>query len=162
MKSRCFESSTAREPYRLCSSNAVKQWKHHIFFHRSILPGCAEKSYGIQVARLVGLPENLIARSPFDIETFELIEPPWQAIKQWIPADDDDLSFHLWDTRHSNESPWKPNSPPSPLHVQGQPDPLPKKSNFLAENSLPWNCRQLRISSETFGPCFVSSSSSVS
>jgi hypothetical protein len=27
---------------------------------------------------------------PFDIETFEPIEPPWQAIREWIPDDDED------------------------------------------------------------------------
>jgi len=27
---------------------------------------------------------------PFDIETFEPIEIPWQAIREWIPDDDED------------------------------------------------------------------------
>jgi DNA mismatch repair protein MutS len=40
---------------------AVKEWNQQIIFLRKILPGCAEKSYGIQVARLAGLPENVIA-----------------------------------------------------------------------------------------------------
>ena len=37
---------------------------------------------------------------PFDIETFEPIEPPWQAIRAWIPADDDESPTdtpELWD-----------------------------------------------------------------
>jgi DNA mismatch repair protein MutS len=42
---------------------AVKEWNQQIIFLRKILPGCAEKSYGIQVARLAGLPENVIARA---------------------------------------------------------------------------------------------------
>jgi DNA mismatch repair protein MutS len=42
---------------------AVKEWNHQIIFLRKILPGCAEKSYGIQVARLAGLPENVISRA---------------------------------------------------------------------------------------------------
>jgi hypothetical protein len=25
---------------------------------------------------------------PFDLETFEPIDPPWPAIREWIPADD--------------------------------------------------------------------------
>ena len=49
---------------------------------------------------------------PFDIDTFEPIEPPWQAIKQWIPTDDDEPSFHWQDTHHSNESQWKPREVP--------------------------------------------------
>ncbi|SKA84147.1 DNA mismatch repair protein MutS [Prosthecobacter debontii] len=42
---------------------AVKEWNQQIIFLRKILPGCAEKSYGIQVARLAGLPENVIHRA---------------------------------------------------------------------------------------------------
>jgi hypothetical protein len=43
--------------------------------------------------RLHGLWERIIdiplpPDPPFDIETFEPIEPPWQAIREWIPADD--------------------------------------------------------------------------
>jgi hypothetical protein len=55
---------------------------------------------------------------PFDIDTFEPIEPPWQAIKQWIPADDDDhvavagVGDPGWDAHHRNESPWKPKEVP--------------------------------------------------
>jgi hypothetical protein len=67
--------------------------------------------------RLLGMWEGLInipppPDPPFDIETFEPIEPPWQAIKQWIPADSDEISFHWQDTHHSNESPWKPREVP--------------------------------------------------
>jgi hypothetical protein len=48
--------------------------------------------------RLHGLWEGLIhlARPPpppFDIETLEPIEPPWQAIKEWIPDDEPDLDW---------------------------------------------------------------------
>ena len=67
--------------------------------------------------RLLGLWEGLInipppPDPPFDIETFEPIEPPWQAIKQWISADDDEPSFHWQDAHHSNESSWKPREIP--------------------------------------------------
>ena len=27
---------------------------------------------------------------PFDIDTFEPIDPPWPAIREWVPADDTD------------------------------------------------------------------------
>ena len=42
---------------------AVKEWNHQIIFLRKIIAGSAEKSYGIQVARLAGLPDTVIARS---------------------------------------------------------------------------------------------------
>ncbi len=44
-------------------SVAVKEWNQQIIFLRKIIPGSAEKSYGIQVARLAGLPESVIARA---------------------------------------------------------------------------------------------------
>ncbi len=28
--------------------------------------------------------------APFDIDTFELIDPPWPAISEWIPTDEND------------------------------------------------------------------------
>ena len=42
---------------------AVKEWNHQIIFLRKIIAGSAEKSYGIQVARLAGLPESVILRA---------------------------------------------------------------------------------------------------
>lgn len=42
---------------------AVKQWGDDISFLRKILPGPAGASYGIQVARLAGLPPELIERA---------------------------------------------------------------------------------------------------
>ena len=34
---------------------------------------------------------------PFEIDTFEPIEPPWQAIREWIPADEGEPGFDLFD-----------------------------------------------------------------
>jgi hypothetical protein len=42
---------------------------------------------------------------PFDIETFEPIEPPWQAIREWIPDDDGDPVFDLFDQRTDARQP---------------------------------------------------------
>ncbi len=41
----------------------VKEWNDEIIFLRKILPGPADKSYGIQVARLAGLPEHVLERA---------------------------------------------------------------------------------------------------
>jgi hypothetical protein len=48
--------------------------------------------------RLQGLWEGVIQLSrppppPFDVETMAPIEPPWQAIMEWIPDDDPDLNW---------------------------------------------------------------------
>ena len=42
---------------------------------------------------------------PFDIETFEPIEPPWQAIREWIPDDDAEPSGDLFDQRPDSGKP---------------------------------------------------------
>jgi DNA mismatch repair protein MutS len=40
---------------------AVKEWGEEIIFLRRIEEGPADKSYGIQVARLAGLPEEVVS-----------------------------------------------------------------------------------------------------
>jgi DNA mismatch repair protein MutS len=42
---------------------AVREWNEQIIFLRKIIRGGADKSYGIQVARLAGLPPEVIARA---------------------------------------------------------------------------------------------------
>ena len=42
---------------------AVREWKGEVLFLRRILPGPASQSYGIQVARLAGVPDRIIARA---------------------------------------------------------------------------------------------------
>ena len=42
---------------------AVREWNDQIIFLRQIVPGAADKSYGIQVARLAGLPDSIINRA---------------------------------------------------------------------------------------------------
>lgn len=42
---------------------AVREWNDQIVFLRKIVSGRADQSYGIQVARLAGLPDSIIARA---------------------------------------------------------------------------------------------------
>jgi len=42
---------------------AAREWKEDIIFLRKIVPGRSDRSYGIQVARLAGLPPSVIARA---------------------------------------------------------------------------------------------------
>jgi DNA mismatch repair protein MutS len=42
---------------------AVKEWGDRIVFLRKIVPGGCSRSYGIQVARLAGIPEAVIGRA---------------------------------------------------------------------------------------------------
>ena len=42
---------------------AVREWNDNIFFLRKLVPGGTSRSYGIQVARIAGLPEAVIERA---------------------------------------------------------------------------------------------------
>ena len=44
-------------------SVAVKEWNDEIIFVRQVVKGAADRSYGIQVARLAGLPSSVIDRA---------------------------------------------------------------------------------------------------
>ena len=41
----------------------VKEWQGDVVFLHEVLPGSADRSYGIQVAKLAGLPPPVIARA---------------------------------------------------------------------------------------------------
>lgn len=51
---------------------AVREWNDDIIFLRKIVPGTADKSYGIQVARLAGLPPTIINRAKDILSHLEL------------------------------------------------------------------------------------------
>ena len=52
-------------------SIAVKEWNDEIIFVRQIIPGPADRSYGIQVARLAGLPPAVIERAKTILDHLE-------------------------------------------------------------------------------------------
>jgi DNA mismatch repair protein MutS len=53
---------------------AVREWNDQIIFLRKIQPGAADKSYGIQVARLAGLPDDVIERAKEILANLEASE----------------------------------------------------------------------------------------
>lgn len=53
---------------------AVREWNDEVIFLRKILEGPTDKSYGIQVARLAGLPREVISRAKEVIANLEKIE----------------------------------------------------------------------------------------
>ena len=53
---------------------AVREWNDQIIFLRKIQPGAADKSYGIQVARLAGLPDDVIDRAKEILANLEASE----------------------------------------------------------------------------------------
>jgi len=50
---------------------AVREWMDEVVFLHKILPGGTDKSYGIHVAKLAGLPKNILERSKEILEELE-------------------------------------------------------------------------------------------
>jgi DNA mismatch repair protein MutS len=84
-------------------SVAVKEWNDDIVFVRRVVPGAADRSYGIQVARLAGLPltvidraKTILAKLESDDASVELTTPqakPRKKISVRTPDDDAQLSL---------------------------------------------------------------------
>ncbi|MGI9386745.1 MAG: MutS-related protein, partial [Methyloligellaceae bacterium] len=53
----------ARMPEAENVTMAVKEWKDEIVFLHKVVPGAADRSYGIQVAKLAGLPLPVVERA---------------------------------------------------------------------------------------------------
>jgi DNA mismatch repair protein MutS len=57
-------SDLAREKERVANAHfEAREWGDEVLFLRRLVPGCASRSYGIQVARLAGLPAPVLARA---------------------------------------------------------------------------------------------------
>jgi DNA mismatch repair protein MutS len=88
-------------------SVAVKEWNDEIVFVRRVIPGAADRSYGIQVARLAGLPITVIDRAKVILQKLESddtsVELPASATnapkakpkKKITVADSDDAQLNL-------------------------------------------------------------------
>ena len=50
---------------------AVREWNDRIIFLRKLVPGGTSRSYGIQVARIAGLPEPVLARAREILDSLE-------------------------------------------------------------------------------------------
>ena len=75
---------------------AVKEYGDKVIFLRQIIPGAADKSYGIYVAKLAGLPEKVISRAKEILENLEN-----SAIKEGQPT----LASHKGKPRRRQPSP---------------------------------------------------------
>ncbi|HYN39595.1 MAG TPA: DNA mismatch repair protein MutS, partial [Rhodospirillales bacterium] len=53
----------AKLPGLACHSMRVKEWRGEVVFLHDVEPGAADRSYGIHVAKLAGLPKAVLARA---------------------------------------------------------------------------------------------------
>jgi DNA mismatch repair protein MutS len=61
---------------------AVSEWGNQIIFLRSLREGGASKSYGIQCARLAGMPDGVVKRARALLEELESAPPEKRSIRQ--------------------------------------------------------------------------------
>ncbi len=62
---------SAKLPALACRTMRVKEWKGDVVFLHEVGPGTADRSYGIHVAKLAGLPKTVTARAE---EVLEILE----------------------------------------------------------------------------------------
>lgn len=88
---------------------AVKEWEGDVIFLHEVRKGAADRSYGVQVARLAGLPQSVIDRAKHVLEALEKGER--EGGKQTALIDDLPL-FRL------APPPQTPKSAPKPSEVE--------------------------------------------
>jgi DNA mismatch repair protein MutS len=66
---------------------AVKEWNGEVIFLHEVRHGAADRSYGVQVAKLAGLPEPVIARARVVLDALEQGEREGGAAKQALIDD---------------------------------------------------------------------------
>jgi DNA mismatch repair protein MutS len=64
-----------------CQTMRVKEWRGEVIFLHEVAPGAADRSYGIHVAKLAGLPPSVIARAEQVLGTLEKGEQRGQLTK---------------------------------------------------------------------------------
>jgi DNA mismatch repair protein MutS len=75
----------AKLPALSCHAMRVKEWRGEVVFLHEVAPGAADRSYGIHVARLAGLPEEALARAE---QVLEMLEKGEQSSAATRLADD--------------------------------------------------------------------------
>jgi len=75
----------AKLPRLVCHTMRVKEWKGDVVFLHEVAPGTADRSYGIHVAKLAGLPPAVTARAE---EVLEILENGEEASALERLADD--------------------------------------------------------------------------
>jgi DNA mismatch repair protein MutS len=64
-------SLTARLASLHCATMRIKEWQKEIIFLHEVIKGVADRSYGIHVAQMAGLPKAVIARAEEVLQTLE-------------------------------------------------------------------------------------------
>jgi DNA mismatch repair protein MutS len=94
---------------------SAREWKDDIVFLRKIVPGRSDRSYGIQVARLAGLPSGVVARAKEILRGLERDElsRAGRPTLSGVPGDPETRQLGLF-ARPAGEVPPDRDSAPSP------------------------------------------------
>jgi DNA mismatch repair protein MutS len=108
----------AKLPALACHTMRVKEWQGDVVFLHEVAPGTADRSYGIHVARLAGLPDAVTGRAE---EVLEILEKGDESGALARLADDLPL-FRA--ARRAAPEPALPASPAEDLLRTARPDEL--------------------------------------
>jgi DNA mismatch repair protein MutS len=100
-------------------SVTVKEWNDEIIFVRQVSPGASERSFGIQVARLAGLPNEVVGRAKQILASLEAEDSPTEPIQIQVAEPDSPFSVSMDST---TSIPVKETSP-KPKKVSPKIDP---------------------------------------
>ncbi len=102
---------------------AVKRKGQEILFLHKILEGGTDKSYGVEVARLAGLPQTVVRRAKEILDVFESSETPTVLKSKKLPTDKPELTqLTLFDVNKINSNKKErldPMEEISPEHILG-------------------------------------------
>lgn len=62
-------------PKMSCYTMKIQEWNDKILFLHQVIPGAADKSYGVHVAKLAGLPATVVQRAQIILQNFEKKHP---------------------------------------------------------------------------------------
>ena len=82
---------------------AVREWKDRIIFLRKLVPGGTSRSYGIQVARIAGLPENILSRAR---EILLNLERSASSVHSSINKPEKQIQLNLFDKENGKLKEW--------------------------------------------------------
>jgi len=100
-------------------SVTVKEWNDEIIFVRQVTPGSSERSFGIQVARLAGLPDGVVGRAKQILASLEAEDSPAEPIQIQVAAPESPTSVPMDSASISS----KKDTPLKPKKVSPKIDP---------------------------------------
>ena len=99
-------------------SVAVKEWNDEIVFVRQVTPGASGKSFGIQVARLAGLPDGVVNRAKEILSTLESGDSDSSPDSDPISAEHTGRSANQEETMAISPKPSKRKLKPDPSQLE--------------------------------------------